>query len=628
MDIRIIIFQDSHLVSRKGKASAANIQKVDEAPDWQMLISDSLNQPLSKEDFFVIFDPKGQANYSKTAYVFLESYVNLTEDFEAVNLRLKDSLTKEDQNTVRNFIEFAILKDCLPEWGSAIKYLYFSGESPLWTPRRLENIEGRAQTLRAEGQMSTTTLLMSLVLPIFLGAVADHFFYGHRFGISVILFLCLFSGVVLWKRKTVQINLLSVLFAISALGLSLSFSIFNNETLRALNTLLLPFATTGFYLTLLHKEWGKVHFRLIHVLFGKIIGAPLFAISKLVVPFKRLITPKQLKVDQRIIQIGFGIIIALPVLLIIISLLAGSDEIFNQGLIRLFDFEWLKHFDLWVEHGIVISVLALYFFGYLWHMNASGSGYEMPKMPKRYLETITMITFLSIILIVYTVFSYIQVKYLFLQGALPEGFTYAEYARTGFFQLLAATCFNGLILILVHRGTKYETSGSNPVVKGMLTLLVGFSLMLLYTGFYRMFLYEAAYGYTELRLFVLFFMAFIGLSLLLVCLWIWKESVPLFKGILILSMVFYMALNYINIDATIAYKNIHHASASEILDESHLSWLSVDAYPVLKSDLIYHPNYKEILQSFEDNHNRETYSDMPWFSFNFNMSQYLNETEK
>jgi len=220
------------------------------------------------------------------------------------------------------------------------------------------------------------------------------------------------------------------------------------------------------------------------------------------------------------------------------------------------------------------------------------------------------------------------VKYLFLQGTLPAGFTYAEYARTGFFQLLAATCFNGLILILAHRGTKYETAGSNPVVKGMLTLLVGFSLMLLYTGFYRMFLYEAAYGYTELRLFVLFFMAFMGLSLLLVCLWIWKEAVPLFKGILILSMVFYMALNYINIDATIAYKNIHHASAVEILDESHLSWLSVDAYPILKKELVNHPRYDEILASFKENKAYTIGNQKHWFSYNYYMHNYLKEIVK
>lgn len=622
MDIRMIIFQNGHLVYRKGKTAASTLHKIDDASDWQTLISDYLNQPIEQEDFFIQFDPKGQANYSKTAYVFLGAHVHLTEDFEDLDLRLKDSLTLENQSVVRHFIEFAILNHCLPEWGNAIKILYFGGESPLWTPRRLETIEQRAHTLRVEGEMTTASLLHSLILPIVLGVVTDYFFYGQRFGISVLLFLGLLSGVVLWKRKTVQINWLSMLFALSTVGLSLSFSIFNNETLRVLNTLLLPFATMGLYMTLLHKEWENVHIKFSSVLFSKCIIEPFAAMSKLIVPLKRLIKPQKLKVDQRMVQIGLGIVIALPVLLIIVSLLAGSDQIFNQGLLQVFDFKWLEHFDQWVEHFIVIGVISLYYFGYLWHLNLSGSGYETPKPPKRYLESITMMTFLSMILIVYAVFSYVQVKYLFLQGDLPVGFTYAEYARTGFFQLLAATCFNGLILVLAHRGTKYETSGSNYVVKGMLSLLVGFSLMLLYTGFYRMFLYEAAYGYTELRLFVLFFMALMGLCLLLVCLWIWKENVPLFKGIMILSMVFYLSLNYINVDATIAYKNIHHVNAPKILDESHLSWLSVDAYPVLKAELKDHQRYREILNSFKENRSIETSYTEHWYTYNYFMRQY------
>lgn len=45
------------------------------------------------------------------------------------------------------------------------------------------------------------------------------------------------------------------------------------------------------------------------------------------------------------------------------------------------------------------------------------------------------ITFMTLLTLVYAVFCVIQVVYLFANGllVLPDGFTFAEYARRGFF---------------------------------------------------------------------------------------------------------------------------------------------------------------------------------------------------
>ena len=50
------------------------------------------------------------------------------------------------------------------------------------------------------------------------------------------------------------------------------------------------------------------------------------------------------------------------------------------------------------------------------------------------------ITIAAMLTLLYLVFSVIQIVYLFMGNmTLPSGYTYAKYAREGFFQLLAVS---------------------------------------------------------------------------------------------------------------------------------------------------------------------------------------------
>jgi hypothetical protein len=59
-------------------------------------------------------------------------------------------------------------------------------------------------------------------------------------------------------------------------------------------------------------------------------------------------------------------------------------------------------------------------------------------------------TFMTLLCVVYTFFCGIQLIYLFANGlfVLPEEYTFAEYARRGFFELLTVAVINVLLMVL------------------------------------------------------------------------------------------------------------------------------------------------------------------------------------
>lgn len=87
---------------------------------------------------------------------------------------------------------------------------------------------------------------------------------------------------------------------------------------------------------------------------------------------------------------------------------------------------------------------------------------------------------------------------------LPELYTYAKYAREGFFQLLGVTVINMIIIgYLCYYTTLIK---DNKLVKILVLLLCLFSIILIFNSYYRMFLYVNKFGFTILRSQVLLFL--------------------------------------------------------------------------------------------------------------------------
>lgn len=99
---------------------------------------------------------------------------------------------------------------------------------------------------------------------------------------------------------------------------------------------------------------------------------------------------------------------------------------------------------------------------------------------------------------VYLLFFAVQGSYLFgaFRHRLPDGFTVAQYARQGFFQLCMVMGVNFLLLWLVTRSSRALTRPGRI----MCTALLVQSILLAVTALSKLALYISCFGFTPLRL--------------------------------------------------------------------------------------------------------------------------------
>jgi hypothetical protein len=162
------------------------------------------------------------------------------------------------------------------------------------------------------------------------------------------------------------------------------------------------------------------------------------------------------------------------------------------------------------------------------------------------------------------------------------GLTYADYARSGFWQLAVVTGLTLLVLAGAARWAPRETSADRVLIRTLLGLLAGLTLVIMASALHRMNLYSDTYGLTRLRLLVAACELWLGLVLLLVLIagirlrGGWVPRFAFASGVLAL-----LALAVANPDALIADRNIDRYQHQHRIDLSYLSNLSADAVPAM-----------------------------------------------
>ncbi|MBE5884538.1 MAG: DUF4173 domain-containing protein [Lachnospiraceae bacterium] len=295
-----------------------------------------------------------------------------------------------------------------------------------------------------------------------------------------------------------------------------------------------------------------------------------------------------------------GVVIAVPLLLIVAALLSAADAVFRQMTDNLIDL--IKPGNI---RNIVFRIACIFFASYgLTAFLCKRTIKEDVKDNKRG-EPILAITITGLLTLIYLLFSGIQIFGLFLgKMQLPEGYTYAMYAREGFFQLLAVSILN-LIIVLVCMSYFKESK----ILKAMLTLMSLCTFVMIASSCMRMIIYIRYYYMTFLRIFVLWSLVVLLLLFVGVVISIFKEKFPLFRYSVVVITVLYLALSFSHPDYIIAAVNVANAPISEAeertiveeqsysedffsgpfflgeyyTDYSYLSTLSADAAPVLLS---------------------------------------------
>jgi hypothetical protein len=321
--------------------------------------------------------------------------------------------------------------------------------------------------------------------------------------------------------------------------------------------------------SILYLGFVEAGARVVHGFIHLILGLP-FAVTPL--------RTRGTRVTQ-LAPIGRGILIAMPIAVVMIGLLASADPIFAS------------FFNINLDIGQVVFDVSCVVLGALLVAGllrlASARGIDPIQGPRRWLGFVETLVVVATLDVVFMAFAFAQAIAVGGNGAdvlRRAGVTYSDYARSGFFQLLWVAGITLVILILVSRITVPNKTRANLAIRAGLGVAILLTLLIVYVSFQRLNLYEVAYGFTMLRLYSQIFAVWIGVVFAALSIDIlvpaerqrWLLGAAGISGLLIL-----LALNALNPEALVVQLNTDRAVSTNKLDVSYLQTLSADAIPAI-----------------------------------------------
>ncbi|MGJ7921690.1 DUF4153 domain-containing protein [Neobacillus sp. LXY-4] len=470
-----------------------------------------------------------------------------------------------------------------------------------------------------------------LLLCFVLGIAAEESFFRDMIGISYLVFIFLFYAVFYWRFRgfTCSHQRFGYLVLICIWLLAISYSIHINQLFYALNVLIIP-ALVIFHLVLVTSQkslpWSKPVF--IQYLFLKLLATFKYNIGFMAVLGK--LFKQGVNEDKYVIwkKISIGLLISIPVLYVVLTLLMSADSQFERmmgeipQLFQIVDAEDIMRM-------IVVLIFTFAFFGLLQVLfNKQIKAIIQKEYSQSFkIDAIISITVLVLINALYLLFTFVQFKY-FFSGTLHGDFTYAEYARKGFFELLFVTMINLSITVLVLNFVDTSASLMKRLTQILLTALVLSSGVMLSSAFMRLSMYEEAYGFTFIRFMAFSFMLFLAVIYLYTLFKIWIEKLSLFHFYFISSLLYYTGMNLIDVEKIVVTKNIERYEQTGKIDPVYLNSLSYSG--VLGLMELYEknseiPGVKELLQERKNNLSNESVS---WQSYNLKRELAIKKLQK
>lgn len=240
------------------------------------------------------------------------------------------------------------------------------------------------------------------------------------------------------------------------------------------------------------------------------------------------------KKNHRVLAVLIGVLLSLLCLGLILPLLFKADEGFSklflsafrnfQNSIANFFLKFKFYSSDFIAKCFFILPTAFFLYGLAYGCRHGRKQDVLKKAPVEkvmkkagILPKITVYTVLFTLCAVYLVFIAMQVKYLFsaFGGTLPQGFSYAEYARSGFFELCRVAVINLCIILAAQTFCRKDNKGAK-ILRVCNVLLSVLTILLLVTAAAKMGLYMLTYGLTVKRVLVSAFMLWIAFVFVLV----------------------------------------------------------------------------------------------------------------
>lgn len=273
-----------------------------------------------------------------------------------------------------------------------------------------------------------------------------------------------------------------------------------------------------------------------------------------------------------IVYILAGLLIAAIPTAIAVTLLRDADAAFDALLGNLFagiD----ESFFVEILYFFLSLPFSMYFFGAL-SGNAYGVRDKVSATQKqaesaektRFLPSAVTVFAIIPLIAVYLLFFFSQLSYFIsgFLGVLPGDYSYAEYARSGFFELCRVAFLNLACVAAAEIFTK-RNGGKRSVACRILVCAVSvLSLGFIAIGLSKMLMYISNYGLTHKRVLTSWFMLLLAAVFFIIILYEILPRVRVALSVVLCASVLFVPLLFCNMDARIAQYNVEKYMSGEL----------------------------------------------------------------
>jgi hypothetical protein len=288
-----------------------------------------------------------------------------------------------------------------------------------------------------------------------------------------------------------------------------------------------------------------------------------------------------------------GLLIALPIVVYFAYLLASADLVFNQKLIAFIELFNLGGIIEYIFRLAIILFWAYILAGIFLHAASQSTdekllGEDKPVI-KPFLGFTESAIVLGCVVVLFLSFVVIQFRY-FFGGEVNigvEGFTYSQYARRGFNELITVAFVSLLMILGLSTVTRRENDRQRQAYSGLSVAIVALVIVILVSAYQRLSLAIDWHGFSRLRLYPRVFLIWVGiLFVTVIVLEILHRERYFAFAVVIASLGFVVSLSLFNVDASIVRHNVLRATQGKHFNVNHLTSLSTDAVPALVDEFL------------------------------------------
>lgn len=326
-----------------------------------------------------------------------------------------------------------------------------------------------------------------------------------------------------------------------------------------------------------------------------------------------------------------GFAVSLPIVWCFGAILASADVVFNQ---KLDDF--FEDFSENTQRLVTILICTYFLIGVFLHSIFKSKDEKFNEESKSFFKPFVGFIEASVILVGVSLLfaSFVSVQFQYFFGGENNigvaGFTYSQYARRGFNELLVVAFFSLVLILGLSSLTKRQDENQKRIYSIFNIILVALVMIILVSAYQRIELGIGWHGYSRLRLYPKIFLIWLALLFIAVAVLEFVRRQKFFAfAALMASFGFGVSLYFFNIDDSIIKHNVFRAWNGKNLNVPHLASLSDDAIPMLAREFLYNDEIPDetrqglgaALACYRYFEERPHITTFDWRSYNWSSSQ-------